>query len=155
MSDTNRNRSNLVPKVHPATRAVEPEDPMTLNATSVPGDPEVMLRCVIQEYARMGWDAPAILGLFRDPLYPALHALLDWYGEPRLRERLHAELARIGVLRFAATVRDEIEPTEDEHAAVPRLVQIDLPHRSSGDEPRTATGPSAIQAPGAAVVQPR
>ena len=45
----------FVPKVHPATRAVEPDDPMDLDATLVPGDVDLMFRSVVQEYAWMGW----------------------------------------------------------------------------------------------------
>src|SRR5262245_19305051 len=71
---------SLVPKVHPTSRPVEPDDPLTLHATTVAGDPELMLHCLVQEYAWMGWDAEQILSLFRDPFYPVLHGLWCLYG---------------------------------------------------------------------------
>src|SRR5262245_60941836 len=107
----------FVPKVHPATRSVEPDDPMTLHATPVPGDPEAMLRCVVQEYAWLGWDAEHILSLFRDPFYPALHGLRSLYGDAGIRERVVGLLRQTGVFHFQASVREEPEP-----AAEPELI---------------------------------
>jgi hypothetical protein len=112
--------ANLVPKVHPATREVLPEDPMGLHATPVPGDPEVMIRAVVQEFAGMGWDIAAIVGLFRDPSYPLLHGLWLALGEAAVRERIASVVRRYGVYRFRATVHEEPEDTE----SGPELVQI-------------------------------
>jgi hypothetical protein len=109
---------NLVPKVHPATRAVEPDDPMGLHATPVAGDPDVMLRAVVQEYAWLGWDAGQILALFGDPFYPVLNDLRDALGEAGLRDRIDAIFRRAGVYRFRSTVREAPEVIE------PELVQI-------------------------------
>jgi hypothetical protein len=103
-----------VPKVHPATRAVEAEDPFELHATAVTGDPEVMLQCLVQEYAWMGWDAARIIGLFRDPSYPALNALREAFGEEGVSRRVHELLATMGVYRFEGTVHDEPEPDDAE-----------------------------------------
>ena len=113
---------HLVPKVHPATRPVEPEDPMTLHATPVRGDPEVMLRCLVEEYARMGWNGEQILGLFRDPFYPMLNGLLGIYGEAGIRDRIAAVLDQTGIFCCEGTARDEPEPTEME----PELIQLGI-----------------------------
>lgn len=107
---------NFVPKVHPATRPVEPEDPMNLFAVEVPGDPELMLRLLVEEYARMGWGLEAIIGLFRDPFYVAAHGLWLHYGEEDLRQRLTVMLGRIGIVRTRTTI--SAPPSE-------QLVQID------------------------------
>ncbi len=100
----------FVPKVHPATRAVEADDPMTLTATPVAGDPEEMLCCVIQEYAWMGWNLDQLMCLFRDPFFPALFGLWNLFGEAGLRERVAASLGRTGVFQFQAAVVEEEEP---------------------------------------------
>ena len=121
----NAAKQQFVPKVHPATRDVAPDDPMTLHATPVAGDPEVMLRCVVQEYAWMGWGADRIASLFQDPFYPALSSLLQFYGEEGIRERIAAVLGRSGVLRFEESVREEPEPAEYDDE--PELVQIRIP----------------------------
>ncbi len=108
---------NFVPKVHPATRPVEPEDPMNLFAVEVPGDPELMLRLLVEEYARMGWGLNALIGLFRDPFYVAAHGLWLHYGEEELTRRLGDLLKRVGVVRTKTTIG--VPPSES-------LVQIDL-----------------------------
>jgi hypothetical protein len=110
--------TNLVPKVHPATRGVEPDDPLSLHATPVEGDPEVMIRAVVQEFAWMGWDAERIVGLFRDPGYPLLHGLWLALGEAGIRERIESVVRRYGVYRFRSTIVEEPEEAE------PELVQI-------------------------------
>jgi hypothetical protein len=122
----------LVPKVDPRSRAAEPDDPYTLHATPAPGDPEVLLRCLVQEYAGMGWGGEEILELFRSPFFPALHGLLRVYGEAGVRERVAAVLRRTGTLRFRAVVREAPEAEEEE----PELVQIGVLQR-----PRPAATP--------------
>ncbi len=121
----------LVPKVHPATRPAEPEDPLSLHAISLEGDPELMLQCVVQEYAWMGWDAEQILGLFRDPFYPALRELWDRYGEGNLRERIVALLHRTGIFHVQVTICEEPEPSEQEG----ELLELGIPPqwRTKGD----------------------
>jgi len=95
-------QTNAVPKIHPASREMLPEDPMDLHAFQVPGDPEFMLRLLVEEYARIGWDADAIMSLARNPNYQGFHGLLKLYGEQALREKVSATLARTGVLRVTA-----------------------------------------------------
>ena len=111
----------FVPKVHPATRPVEPDDPMTLHATAVGGDPEVMLECLVREYAWMGWEAERILHLFQDPYYPALHGLLLLFGENGVRERVTAVLGSTGVFHFDGRVHDGPESSE------PELIELGVP----------------------------
>lgn len=110
---------NLVPKVHPATRAVEPDDPYILNATPVAGDPEVMLRCVVEDYGWMGWSAEQLVALFHDPGYPALNALLEFYGEEGIRERIAQALHPCAAfqVRVEMTEADE-EPDAHEEPLI-------------------------------------
>ena len=37
--------SNAVEKVHPASREVLPDDPLSLHGVEVPGDADLMMRC--------------------------------------------------------------------------------------------------------------
>jgi hypothetical protein len=113
----------FVPKVHPATRAVEPDDPLTLYANEVMGDPEVMLQCLVQDYAWMGWGEELILGLFQNPFYPALNQLWRTFGEAGVRTRVAALLRQTGVYRFEGTVCEGPEPEDEE----PPLVELGLP----------------------------
>lgn len=93
------NLTNAAPKVHPATRAVEPEDPLNLHGVEVDGDPEIMLRMLVEEYARLGWGTEAIVQLAGDPFYVAFHGLVQYFGHEGLRSRVEAVLRRVGVTR--------------------------------------------------------
>jgi hypothetical protein len=109
-----------VPKVHPATRPAEADDPFLLRATAVGGDVEVMIECLVREYAWLGWDAERLLGLFRDPAYPMLNAVLQHYGEEGVRRRVEKVLQRTGVFRVSGVVSDEPEPADE----APELFQL-------------------------------
>ena len=71
----------MVPKVHPATREIAAHDPMELFATPALGDPEVMLECIVQEFAGMGCDQAQLSDLFHSPFYPVLSQLRACLGE--------------------------------------------------------------------------
>jgi hypothetical protein len=106
------------PKVHPASREILPDDPLEMYGIEIPGDPALMLRMLVEEYARIGWGVDAILQLARDPNYQAFYGLHQAYGEEYLRQRICEILARCGVMRVKAT---ETEPPSE------GLVQIELP----------------------------
>ena len=114
----NSESSNAVPKVHPASREVLPEDPMDLHGFEVPGDPDLMMRMLVEDYARMGWNTESIMSLANDPNYQVFHGLLRMFGEDELRRRIVSVIGRCGVMRVKTTER-EPPPTQ--------LVQIDLP----------------------------
>lgn len=106
------------PKVHPASREMLPEDPMEIHGVEVAGDPELMLRILVEEYARIGWGLEEIIRLARDPNYSAFYGLLQKHGEDELRRRIGFILARCGVIRVKAKEAPETAEC---------LVQIDLP----------------------------
>ena len=114
--------SRFVPKVHPASRPVEAEDPLSLHAISLEGDPELMLHCVVQEYAWMGCDGEEILRLFRDPSYPALHALWKHFGETFIRDRISQIVGRAPLFRVATKEQDE-----ETAAGQPVLIDLGVP----------------------------
>lgn len=98
---------------HPGQGPWEPEDPMSLHATQVDGDPEAMLAALVEEYARMGWDAERVERLFERPFFQATHRLWKLFGPEGTRERIRAVLSRCGVLRTRTTVQKP-EATEGE-----------------------------------------
>lgn len=111
---------NMVPKVHPATRDVEPEDPMNLHGFEVPGDPEIMMRMLVEDFARLGHGLDDLMSMARDPFYHALHGVWLMYGDDELRRRLTAILSRVGVMRVRTVFAPE----------APGLVQINLSSES-------------------------
>ena len=109
---------DAAPKIHPASREVLPEDPMNLHAFEVPGDPELMMRLLVEDYARMGCGTEAIMSLACNPNYQVFHGLLKMFGEDNLRLRVQQILTRTGVMRV--TTKEVAAPPE-------QLVEIDLP----------------------------
>lgn len=105
-------------KIHPATREILPDDPMEMQAFEVPGDPDLMLRLLVEEYSRIGWGADAILQLARDPNYQAFHGLLTFFGEGELTKRIREIAAKCGIIRVHQV---ETKPLSEE------LVQIEMP----------------------------
>jgi hypothetical protein len=119
----NPTASHLVPKVHPLDRAVEADDPLELMAEPVPGDPAVMLECLLQEFAGLGEDADDLLAMFRSPAYPLLNMLLAHYGEAELRRRVTDLLGRSGVFRVRETMAEDPD-SEDDGDDGPELIQL-------------------------------
>lgn len=109
---------DAVPKIHPASREVLPDDPLGLQAMEVGGDRELMLRLLVEEYARIGWGVEAILALSRDPNFTAFYALRASLGEDELRRRVCRIIAQCGVIRVTAR---ETEPLSAQ------LVPIEMP----------------------------
>jgi hypothetical protein len=114
----NESQVSAVPKVHPASREILPDDPMEMHGFEVPGDADLMLRMIVEEYARIGWGLDDMMRLARDPNYTAFYGLSQAHGEFELRRRITEILARCGVIRVTAT---ETEPLSEQ------LVQISLP----------------------------
>lgn len=108
--------NHATPKIHPATREILPDDPMEMTGFEVPGDPDLMLRLLVEEYARIGWNVESILSLARDANYQAFHGLWRFLGEAAFRQRVEQILSRCGVMR----VRQNEAPVTGE------LVQLEL-----------------------------
>lgn len=114
----NVSETNAKPKVHPASREILPDDPLEMYGFEVPGDPELMLRMIVEEYARIGCGLDDFMRLARDRNYTALNGLWKAYGGEGLRRRVADILSRCGVIRVKAV---ETDPCSE------NLVQIDLP----------------------------
>ena len=99
--------NNAVPKIHPATREALPDDPMEMHGFEVPGDPELMLRMLVEEYTRMGWGVDALMSLAKDPNYTAFYAFRKSLGDDGLRQALSRIIAHeIGYKEFAEILED-------------------------------------------------
>lgn len=107
------NDSRMAPKVHPLEREAAPEDPWTLHAEPVAGDPEVMLDCLVQEFVALGWDRERLLHLFAHPGYPVLNELLALFGPEHVRSRVEMFLGPVDGLRFRVVESDDVEDLDD------------------------------------------
>lgn len=106
--------SEFVPKVHPLARESSTDDPLELMAEPVPGDPLVMLECILQEFAWMGYSAAQLLALFHHPGYPVLCQLREHFGDEAIACHVNELVARWGVLRFRETIAEPDEPEQDD-----------------------------------------
>jgi hypothetical protein len=69
----------------------EQEDPFALVGMVLPGEQdtaafELMGRCFIEEFVRMGWSDPHMLLLFQDPFYRGPHAVYQAKGDAFVRQ---------------------------------------------------------------------
>lgn len=110
---------------HGSSKQAEPEDPLDLVGTIVPGgDLEVLARCFIEEFAALGYNGDRLLELFRQPQYVAVHPVYRAKGEAATRRLIDNVLAQCGVFCVSESIPDESASGE------PGLVQI-----------RTSNGP--------------
>ncbi len=66
----------------------DPTDPRVLVGVALPAERDAtrdMAWVFAEEFARMGFGAPRILGLFRSPFYAGAHGALQVLGEPEIR----------------------------------------------------------------------
>ncbi|MCR4300074.1 MAG: hypothetical protein NUV51_00505 [Sulfuricaulis sp.] len=85
---------------------------MQMQAESVAGDQRVMLQCLIEEFARMGWNANQIARLFENPFFLASHGLAKQLGREAVHECIEQTLQRCGVFHFKVS---EAQPTQTLH----------------------------------------
>ena len=87
---------------HPADRPVEPEHPMMLNGQVVPGEVEIMARCLFEELLQVGIAPAEIAAMTHDPNYQALVSMRQQLGD-ELDAILDATVQRVGRHRFRTT----------------------------------------------------
>ena len=76
---------------------IAPEAPMIIEGGVLPGDPGLMLRCMLEELLGGGQSTISLRAMAQDPNYQALHAARAVLGDATF-ERLIAETAaRVGV----------------------------------------------------------
>lgn len=80
------------------------DDPMEFVAVPVPGaDPDLMARCVIEEFMLMGWSERQLMTLFTHPRFRATHRIYLDRGEAHVRELI----ARVGASWRPVSRRNE------------------------------------------------
>ena len=75
------------------------EDPLELNGVAFATDEDttgVMCECFIEEFMRLGYSAPRLLALFRNPNYIGMSMVLEKRGEAFVREKVEEIFARWG-----------------------------------------------------------
>ncbi len=76
-----------------ADKAFEPEDPFELVGVPYPSHPEAdhtIARCIVEEYALVGWGPADIRRLFTSPNYAALYAMFCRHGSEFVEQAIAA-----------------------------------------------------------------
>jgi hypothetical protein len=81
-------------------KPLDPNDPMEIKADSVAGDERLMMECLIEEFAHLGWSAKKIARMFDEPFFLAAHGLEKRFGRQAVLECIEHTLARCGVFHF-------------------------------------------------------
>lgn len=92
-------------------KPADSDDPLQMHAEPVSGDQGVMLECLIEEFARMGWNAQQIAQLFEDPFFLASHSLANRLGRNAVNECIERTLRRCGVLRCSISESNKTQRT--------------------------------------------
>ena len=117
-------------RTHPRDRDARGDDPLEISGIQVDGDPEVMLDCIVEEYARLGCDAADILRMFDDPFFQGPYGLTRAFGRDYVRLRVRGVLGRCGVLRVRVV---EAPPEDAESEPVEPLVALTVRGRPTAE----------------------
>ncbi len=82
------------------TKQLDPDDPMEIKADVIAGDERLMMECLIEEFAHLGWGAKKIARMFDEPFFLASHGLEKRFGRQAVLECIEHTLARCGVFHF-------------------------------------------------------
>jgi hypothetical protein len=103
---------------HPKDRPMEVEDPLELHGVELDGDTDVLFTCLVEEFARIGWDTETILRTFAQSEYQGPYRLMRSIGADAARQRIEQIVSRCGIWK-TSTVE---QPTQPEA----QLVQLNV-----------------------------
>ena len=69
---------------------------MMLEGDCVPGDPSLLMRCLVEEMLQLDMSADEVRGMSHDPNYQALHAARVALGDERIDALIDQTAARVG-----------------------------------------------------------
>lgn len=90
-----------------AKKAPERDDPMSLEAVSIPsGELEAMSAAFVEEFARLGKSEDEIFLLFAQPRYFGTHLYFNKHGKESTQRLIRRVLSRTGVYRYTEVEDD-------------------------------------------------
>lgn len=95
--------SNVEHQKSGSQKPTKADDPLQMQADCVAGDQRVMMSCLIEEFAHMGWDATQIERMFENPFFLASHGLKKHFGSEVVRECIEQALPRCGVFKITVS----------------------------------------------------
>ncbi len=110
--------------IDPESKPLDPDDPMEMKAAVIAGDERLMMECLIEEFAHLGWGAEKIARMFDDPFFLASHGLEKRFGRRAVLDCIEHTLARCGV--FHVEMKEASTPGKGsaaEETLVTRIVE--------------------------------
>ncbi len=86
--------------IAPESKSLSPDDPMEMKAAVIAGDERLMMECLIEEFAHLGWSGKKIARMFDEPFFLAAHRLEKRFGRQPVLACTEHTLARCGVFHF-------------------------------------------------------
>jgi hypothetical protein len=105
----------------------DPTDPSILVGISLQTDADAtmdMAYVFAEEFARMGYDADRLMGLFRNPFYGGAHDAYQRLGDEAVRGIVEECVGAWGSLRVVA--QDSSPPDEEEEAMLIQIEEMEL-----------------------------
>ncbi len=91
-----------------ADKDFEPDDPMGLVGVGIPeGEPDLMAKCFVEEYVRLGMSDAQLLAIFKNPFFAGAYALYRARGEEHLKSVIERVREQWGRPRFTTTESTE------------------------------------------------
>ena len=84
------------------------DDPMQPTGEALFGDPELMLTCMVEEFAALGHSEAELLEMFADPFFQAATLLREKFGADGVADRVSRVIERCGVI----SVKTYVTPDE-------------------------------------------
>ena len=103
----------------------DPTDPSILIGVSLPTDADAttdMAYVFAEEFARMGYDAERLMGLFRNPFYGGAHAAYRRLGDGIVRRIVEECVEAWGSLRVVA---QDSGAADEEEALLVQMEEMD------------------------------
>ena len=87
-----------------ASKPAEATDPLVLNGVVLDGEVRGLARCMVEEFAQIGYGPDDLFGLFRRTDYRLMHMILLSEGEAFVRRLIDEVLAGCPVVTVTTTV---------------------------------------------------
>ena len=92
---------------------------MEVKAAVIAGDERLMMECLIEEFAHLGWSAKKIARMFDEPFFLAAHGLGKRFGRQAVLDCIEHTLARCGIFHFK--MKEPSTPATEEIQVIRRV----------------------------------
>ncbi len=89
-----------------ASKPAEATDPLLLNGVAVPGEVRQLARCMVEEFAQIGYRRDDLFALFQRTDYLMMNMILRSEGETYVRDLIDEVVAEVPVFTITSSVSE-------------------------------------------------